>query len=346
MDKDRIMDRLQEQFDAVTSYYPSDRLLGIFLYGSQNYNTDLINSDIDSKVIYLPTFEEFCLKRDWLSEEIYMDNQEHIDVKDIRYMREMFMKQNINFIEILYTDYFILNPKYADLFNQYFIDNREDIAHYDRGKALASISGQLTHTLQQGPRDDKKLYNALRLCYFLEDYFADISYEQCLKQGEPKHSELMRLKSGAMFKDADLQSRDMLMQNILVRVGSLVERYKECDSPRHEAALSALNEGTVALLRASFMELDPEPAVTKDEFKKQLTNAEERAYNSIVNEIGAEGNISISKLVEQYGISRPVYNNLLNKFKEFKIATVTNMGVKGTFIKILHPALKAEAIDF
>ena len=48
-----------------------------------------------------------------------------------------------------------------------------------------------------------------------------------------------------------------------------------------------------------------------------------------------EGTISISKLLEESDISRPVFKSTLNKIEKYYIAEVTNMGVKGTNIKLL-----------
>ena len=48
-----------------------------------------------------------------------------------------------------------------------------------------------------------------------------------------------------------------------------------------------------------------------------------------------EGIVSISKLVEGGDYSRPVFKSVLNKMKDAEIAELTNMGVKGTHIKII-----------
>ena len=346
MNKNKILNRLQEHWQYAAQFYNEERFVGIFLYGSQNYNMATESSDVDSKIIMLPSFNDFCLSPQMISKELYLENGEHIHIKDIRLFREMFMKQNINFIEILYTEYFILNPKYENLFNLYFIKNRDDIAHYDRGKALMSISGQLLHTLKQDSYDNKKIYNALRLYYFLEDYFKDLPYEKCLKQEGQKVEELLAIKRGdSIHLISDLNIRTIITK-ITSETEQLRNKFIDCDSPRHEAAAAALNEGTIEILKASFNEINSSPFISKKEFMKILTNTETKAYYSIVKEIGIEGNITISKLVEKNAISRPVYNNLINKLKEYKIASVINMGMKGTYIKILQPEFKAEAIDF
>lgn len=80
-DRVKIMKRLSEHLEAVRDKHPE--WVGIFLQGSQNYNLDYEGSD---------------------------------DVKDIRLMLDCFKKQNVNFVEILFTPYRILNPKYEALF--------------------------------------------------------------------------------------------------------------------------------------------------------------------------------------------------------------------------------------
>jgi ribosomal protein S25 len=344
MDKEQIINRLKEHWEyAVSLGYNEDRFLGIWLYGSQNYDLASETSDVDSKIIMLPTFEEFCLNKSEISKELHFDNGDHIEVKDIRLMREMFTKQNINYLEILFTDYFIVNPKYEKLWNSYFINNREEIAHFDRQKALKSISGQLLHTLKQDKTDYKKLYNSWRLYYFLRDYLAGKTYMECIVPKE-EHDFLYAVKYGKheICKNAETMLTSAAQVESLVN--GLVDVYMGLDSPCHEAATAALNNGTIEILKSSFVEMQ-ESTCSKEDFMKMLTNAETRAYYSIIREIGDEGNITISKLVERNSISRPVYNNLMTKLKEHNIASVVNMGMKGTYIKILHPELKAEAFD-
>lgn len=345
-DKEKIMKRLQKHWNFLLDLgYNEDRMLGIFAYGSMNYgfyNPD--TSDVDSKVIILPSFEDMCFKKDWFSHEYEYEN-EHIEVKDIRMMREMFMKQNVNYIEILYSEYFILNPKYAELFNSYFVNNKEYISHYNQKQTMKSISGQLLHTLKQDPTDNKKLYNADRLTIFLEKYLFGMDYIECLQPKDKEHEFLWNLKYGKLAMCSNDEYKGAYAKQLSGRIKYLNEEYADIVSPCAGAALKAMDAGVTEILKFSFEEHEPE-SPRKENFFKQLTNAETKAYYSIVKEIGCEGNITISKLVEKNNISRPVYNNLITKMKENKVATVTNMGMKGTYIKITQFELKAEAIDF
>lgn len=317
-----------------------EQIVGIFLYGSQNYGTDGKDSDVDSHIVVLPTFEDFCLdSKNLISKEIlFGEQEEHINVKDIRLYRENLLKQNINFIETLFTEYFILNPMYADLFDKFFLQEREAIAKLDKRRAVMSIGHQAIHTLRQKSDEDKKLYNGHRLLFFLQNYVADTPYEDCLKPKKYFLSDLVRMKEGTYNY---ILPKETIRNDLIKEFIEVIETNKDIDSPLAETGLQAVNDGTTAILKRSFEPLFKEKETSKEEFIESLTKSELMAYSTITEEIGYEGTIVISKLVKESGISRPVYNNLLAKMKEHRVAEVSNMGVKGTYINITQPELKA-----
>ena len=76
--------------------------------------------------------------------------------------------------------------------------------------------------------------------------------------------------------------------------------------------------------------------VDKNEFLNELTIPEKEALKTIMAEVSeGEGIVSISKAVNSSGLSRPVFKSVLTKMKDMEIAELTNMGVKGTHIKII-----------
>ena len=328
LNKTKIIARLEEhKKKLIEAGYDEDRMLGIFLYGSQNYDMATEESDVDSIVIYLPTFEDFCLNKEWVSKEYKTKENEHILLKDIRHMREMWMKQNCNFLEILFTEYCILNPKYENLFQYYFIDNREDIAHYDRQKAVRSVCGQMKSTLSKD-LTPKKIYNGARLFHLLTEYAAGKPYAECIKPRGTMHNYLWDIKYGEEEFEMDWinEQAEILRNNFTFLEDVLVPTL---DSPRQEAANAALIKGVCEILKLSFTE----EAITRQDFKKLLTATESKAFKTIIDEIGNEGNISLSQMVKKYSISRPVYDNLLSKMKEYHLAEVIPQGVKGTYVK-------------
>lgn len=192
---DTIWTKLEVHKQKVINEYGEENILGVFLYGSQNYNLDTPNSDVDTKAIIIPTFYDLCHATP-VSREIHFENGEHCEVKDIREIVKMFKKQNINFLEILYTKYCWINPKYQALWDEYFVCHKEAISHYDPQKALASICGQALHTIKQNPTDGKKIANSLRLIHFLNKYLAGASYQSCIVLSNDKREELLKFKTG------------------------------------------------------------------------------------------------------------------------------------------------------
>lgn len=202
---------LKEHLKAVLEKgYNEFQILGIFLYGSQNYGTNLSTSDIDTKCILVPTLEDLCLRHP-VSKEIHLENGEHCDVKDIREIVASFRKQNINFLEILYTPYFWINPMYEKIWFDCLVNNREFISHYDMNRALQSICGQAIHTLKQDKTNGKKVSNGLRLYWFLKEYLDGNDYNKCIYLDEDRRKILKDLKNKSEIKD--IKQVDELIYN-------------------------------------------------------------------------------------------------------------------------------------
>lgn len=189
-----INKRIKEHYNYIKNKY---EVIYLGLQGSQNYGLDIYDeeykSDIDTKAIILPRFEDFVSNKSPVSKIIVLENNEHIDVKDIRVMFETFKKQNINFIEILFTKYRILNEEYADLIELLLV-NKENIAHLNYNQALRCMAGMSMEKLKalQHPYptiidkinkygyDSKQLHHILRMNDFIKEYITGKSYEECL----------------------------------------------------------------------------------------------------------------------------------------------------------------------
>jgi len=187
----KIINRLQQHYNEVEKM--GYEIVGVFLQGSQNYGLAYENSDIDSKAILLPRFDDFVLNKSPISTTHVLENNEHCDLKDIRLMFDCFKKQNINFVEILFTRYKIINPKY-EKFVQRLIDNNEKIAHYNNYASLNCISGTsmekykalehlyptIVDKIEKFGYDPKQLHHIIRLNEFIKRYIVGEKYDDCL----------------------------------------------------------------------------------------------------------------------------------------------------------------------
>lgn len=201
----KIMKRLQEHYNEVVDM--GYEIVGLFLQGSQNYELAYENSDIDSKAILLPKFNDFVLNNKMVSTTHIMKNNEHVDLKDIRLMFNCFKKQNINFVEILFTKYKIINPKY-EKFIQNMFDNNEKIARYNNYATVNCISGMsmekykalehpypsLIDKIEKYKYDPKQLHHIIRLNEFIKRYLAGEKYSDCLVTKNKEY--LIEVKKG------------------------------------------------------------------------------------------------------------------------------------------------------
>ena len=187
----KVQDEIQKHYDKLVEL--GYNVVGVFLYGSQNYELDYEGSDIDSKAIVLPTLNDIVLNKQPISTTVDMGDNCLCDVKDIRKMFECFKKQNINFIELLFTQYYVLNDEYKELY-QPMLDNNELIAHYNNYASLNCMSGMalekynaLTHPypsikdkIDRYGYDNKQFHHVLRMKEFIERYIDGEKYSDIL----------------------------------------------------------------------------------------------------------------------------------------------------------------------
>jgi hypothetical protein len=128
-------------------------------------------------------------------------------LKDIRKYCECFRKQNLNFLEILFTDYKVINSYYANQWNR-LIEAREQIARMNPYRAVRSmygIAGEKYHAMchpypskmdiiEKYGYDGKQVSHLLRVEDYLERYIAGESYEACLRPTPSKVDEIMAYK--------------------------------------------------------------------------------------------------------------------------------------------------------
>lgn len=212
-----VMDRVKEHYNEALTYFPENRIVGIFLQGSQNYGLATPQSDVDTKLIVTPTFKDIAMNRKPVSTTHIRTNEEHIDFKDIRLYIQTFRKQNLNFLEILYTDFAIVNPIYEKQWNR-LVESREAITHFNPYRSVQSMKGialekyhAMEHeypskieVLKKYGYDPKQLHHLVRVEDYLGRYINGESYESCLDPG-PMKQELIEIKMGK-YSLADARS--------------------------------------------------------------------------------------------------------------------------------------------
>ena len=210
--KDRkaaISARVKEHYDyLVAAGYD---VVFTALQGSQNYGLDEYSddycSDVDTKSIILPCLDDFIRAKQPISAVEILENDEHAEVKDIRVMFEMFKKENISYIELLYSDYIVFNPKYETLIKPIF-ERRDEIATantaqflkciagmaYEKDKALCHPYPGIIDKIEKYGYDGKQLSHCRRLYYFMQDFAEGKSIAACYKPDDDRKEILMNYK--------------------------------------------------------------------------------------------------------------------------------------------------------
>ena len=192
---DKISQRLLQEKKEALDFYPGHDWFVIALQGSQNYGVADEKSDIDSKLLLIPTFDEIVFAANPISHTHEMsDTGEHVDCKDVRAYMKQFRKCNINFVEILFTDYFLTCSFYSDLWVE-LRRHREEIARINPYQAISAMAGMASmkmkaldhpypsrmHMIEKYGYDPKQLSHLVRIEHFTEAFIYGAPYDECIK---------------------------------------------------------------------------------------------------------------------------------------------------------------------
>ena len=248
---DEQVERHSKEFKKV---YPDKELFAVCLQGSQNYNldmyTDEYKSDVDTKAIVIPSLEDIVLNKQPISTTHILPNNEHLDIKDIRLMFENFKKQNINFLEILFTNFACVNIKYKEEWNL-LKENRELIAHYNINQALRCMAGMsmekkkalchpypsLIDKIEKYGYDGKQLHHIIRMNNFIYGYGEGKTFEECLTY-LPNKEEMLKAKLNKYTLEEALQ----LANDFDEDTKTLKDKYLKPQDEINKDALEILNK--------------------------------------------------------------------------------------------------------
>lgn len=247
------MERLQAHYEEAKTIFPEERIVGIFVYGSQNYELDTPESDVDTKCIIVPTFDDICFNKKPVSYTHVRANDEHIEFKDVRLMLNEFRKQNMNFVEILFTKYCIVNPLYADAWNRLTAE-KEMVAHYNPVLTVVKMAGMamqkrkaLTHpypskleVLAKFGYDPKQIHHIYRIKRFLSDYISGKSYAESMVPGPLYAPYLYQVKAGVLT----LEQAEAEAEKMMAIIDKMIEEFKKVGRNESDSRVDALIDQT------------------------------------------------------------------------------------------------------
>lgn len=251
-----IMDRVREHYNDALTQYPEYRIVGVFYQGSGNYGLDYEGSDVDTKCVLAPSLKELAESK-MTSTTFVRENDEHIDFKDVRAMLETFRKSNLNFLEILYTKYYIINPIYEAEWNK-LIEARDSIVTMNLPsliKSMKGIASEKYHALEHRypsriewldkyGYDPKQLHHLFRIEEFMDRWIDGETFADCLISNEPEW--LIEVKKGSH----NLETARKRGKEVMDFIQEMYEGYlKTCDSSVDESIYKLFEEVSYNIIK-------------------------------------------------------------------------------------------------
>lgn len=139
----------------------------IGLYGSQNYNVDDEESDIDARAIVIPSLHDIIFRK--TTSKVVEFETGAVDVKDLITYYDVIKKGNFSFIEAIDTPYFIGDKKIKELFQQIRPNLKSMLgAMYEKRKALTHEYPSKHKEFEKWGFDPKQYHHIIRLKFILQ----------------------------------------------------------------------------------------------------------------------------------------------------------------------------------
>lgn len=330
MNIEHINKRVEEHYQfLIEQGYKPNNIIGVFAYSSMNYNTYVDGiSDVDVIALIIPTFEELCLKKN-LSVQL-QNGEEHIDVKDINNFNIQLQKGSINYLEILFTPFFKLNKKYENIFQDLYINQRDEICRNAYRDTVNRARGRFNMYLGKKNITNKDIANLFFLKNFITTYERTENFKESLRfpfDSTDFTNPSLRLKLAKPLDAKEIET--IILFNFKAYTDKDFKSTKQITFTPID-----FEQMTIKMIEIGIYNLPQQKK--KSDFNKSLTLAETDAFNLIKEKVNEEeGHISISHLLLESNLSRPVFKRTLEKMQEYQIAEVISRGVKGTFIKFI-----------
>ena len=200
-----VMNTLYKYYNEIKDKYPNNDIVGIFLFGSQNYNLNTETSDIDAIAIITPSWKNVVYTERPISTTIFTD-EGSIKVMDVRLALRDMIKPTIFSIEALYTQHKLINDKYLPFWSK-LEKSRNLIANGDIDNMTTSCLGVAHQVYKDGCNlynkgeiagAHKKLSRLVFINHFLCEYLKGSNVEDCYWVPEAVREEYLLVKNGTM----------------------------------------------------------------------------------------------------------------------------------------------------
>lgn len=313
-----ILRKVKKEYDNHINLYGENRIVGAYALGMPLYGFAEKEEEIKILILYIPTFKELVL-----TSFLQSPKDSNIFLCDIRRFKEFFFEKDA-FLEILFTPYAIENPLFENLFSV-LKKNKEELASVYIKKNSIDMQRKIYQDIKEYEKTPNSLlaFSICRKHIMLYLYSQNNSFTQSLiiQQDYYKYY-LYQVKNNQCSPNFNQIKEDLKSLPMLITSSEEINQHKE-----------RIADVVFRIVNKSFTETKKK--MSKEDFINSLTKTEKKAFEFLLTKLSnGEGIVSISQLILETNISRPVFKNLLSKMGE--VAEINNLGVKGTYIKIYN----------
>ena len=229
------------------------------LVGSHNYNLNTASSDTDYKYFVLPTFNDLYTGTMYSFSEVGVELD--YTVHDARKLNKMLWQANINFIEILFSVEYFVDPSL-----EFLHKNRERIAkmnlpylydacvgmHFQKMGRLGKTTESTKTLVCEYGYNTKEAIHAYRVLDFLIRYHANgfSSFGDAIwySSNEKAHALLLGIKAGKYTRE----EFNAMIDELIIQVYKLKDAYK--NHPLDEFMKSAISTIITEAIRGRMRE--------------------------------------------------------------------------------------------
>ena len=228
------------------------------LVGSQNYNLDSENSDIDTYSFVVPKIEDLIYGKEPITKEYDVEDGKCV-VKDIRLGLNLLRKPSPNSVECFASEYKYYEPMYKDILQFYLNEAIQFMIHSNYKNMLNAIAGTARGLHGRNMTEGKKFAHCLRLKEMYERYL-DSHY---------RPYELLKLRTGDL----------VLARNAKFDTSEISNQYYKEESLKIALMLTE---------RANMFEPTEQDLLTEKLNQKYINNFQTDLFNRYLKENGYE----------------------------------------------------------
>ena len=152
------------------------------LIGSQNYELDNENSDIDTFTFIFPSMEELATAAEPQAGEFEVEDGKCV-YKDIRIGLNLLKRTSPNSLECFVGKYRVFSEEYRDIFEDYLNDDMKmnAMTHCNYDHMLYAAAGMAHQLTKRSMPAGKRYSHALRLCSMVDTFIDSFDYRYLLE---------------------------------------------------------------------------------------------------------------------------------------------------------------------